>query len=150
MRLCAVKNDGVRRARSCAWGLSTIATLIERPEFDGAPLSPPLQQPARTDPPIVNRIAIKHARTASLTLSCSYVLEEPRIATERHGQIRDRCGPAAAALGMSLRWSTYVKLTRHLEAAAFAEAATTVRSQVTVCRMIWKRDVIVDQTVVQR
>jgi len=59
------------------------------------------------------------------------VLEEPRIATERHGQVRDRCGPAAPALGMSLRWSTHVKLTRHLEAAVFAEAVTTVRSQVT-------------------
>src|SRR6185312_11742721 len=114
MRLCAVKNEGVRRARSCACGLSTIATLIERPEFDCAPLSSPLQQPARTDPPIANRIAIKHARTASVTLSSSHVLEEPKIATERHGQTRDRCGPAAPVLGMSLRRSASVKLTRHL------------------------------------
>jgi hypothetical protein len=45
MPVSSVNNDGVRCAKSCELGVSTIATLIEPPRFDRLPSSPPPQQP---------------------------------------------------------------------------------------------------------
>src|SRR3954452_23553230 len=66
MWVLSVNSDGVRCARSCMFGVSTIATLIEPPARVPPPfcLWPP--QPATATAPIASRTAIHATRTDAL------------------------------------------------------------------------------------
>src|SRR5919201_6378332 len=101
MCVLAVKSEGVRCARSCMLGLSTIATLIVPPPLDRLSLWPP-PQPDMTPPPIAIRIAIK----ATCTVRSMAVLLRGAEGIGREA-IFARSAPRRKALGDRLIGKVY-------------------------------------------